>query len=178
VPRILILGGARSGKSTTAEAMLAGSGAVDYIATGHRPGAGDLEWDARVGTHRERRPEHWSTIETLDLEGVLAAEAGTPPALIDCLATWLARVMDDCRAWSADPSAGQALELRLDGLVTAWEQARRLVVAVSNEVGSGIVPATASGRRFRDELGLLNMRLAAASDEVWLCTAGIAQRLK
>jgi adenosylcobinamide kinase/adenosylcobinamide-phosphate guanylyltransferase len=62
--------------------------------------------------------------------------------------------------------------------VQAWSTTARRVVAVSNEVGSGVVPATESGRRFRDELGWLNSRLAAAADEVWLCTAGIPTRLR
>ena len=66
----------------------------------------------------------------------------------------------------------------VDRLLGAWRQTRRHVVAVSNEIGSGVVPETASGRRFRDELGRLNARVAAASDEVWLCTAGIARRLR
>ncbi len=64
----------------------------------------------------------------------------------------------------------------VDRLLGAWRQSQRYVVAVSNEIGSGVVPETASGRRFRDALGQLNARVAAASDEVWLCTAGIARR--
>ena len=176
--RVLVLGGARSGKSASAEAILAGQGPVDYIATGPLPGAGDAEWDARVGDHRERRPEHWRTQQTLDLERVLAAPGTIVPVLVDCLSTWLARVMDDCGVWSGQPGADQELAARVDRLVAAWQAARRPAVAVSNEVGSGIVPATASGRRYRDELGRLNARIAAGSSEVWLCTAGIAQRLR
>jgi len=186
--RVLVLGGARSGKSATAEAMLAQSGAVDYVATGYRPGTVDSEWDERVRGHQERRPKQWRTIETVDLVQVLAelgpAESGLAepgpraPVLIDCLATWLAQVMDDVGLWSASQGADKELALRLDRLLEAWRTTRRHVVAVSNEVGSGIVPATPSGRRFRDELGWLNARVAAASDEVWLCTAGIPQRLR
>jgi len=177
--RVLVLGGARSGKSTMAEAMLAGAGPVDYVATGQHPGPGDPEWDDRVRVHVERRPEHWTTIETLDLEAVLGRSGpAPPPALIDCLTTWLARIMDDCDVWAGDEEASSALQRRLDGLVAAWHGTARRVVAVSNEVGSGIVPATASGRRFRDELGSLNAKIAAASEEVWLCVAGIGQRLR
>jgi len=109
---------------------------------------------------------------------VLGASRTAAPALIDCLTTWLARVMDDCGLWEARQGAGDELARRTGRLVSAYQSARRRVVAVSNEVGSGIVPQTASGRRFRDELGLLNQRIAAASNEVWLCTAGIARRLK
>jgi len=176
--RVLILGGARSGKSARAEAMLAGEAAVDYVATGPLPGAGDSEWDARVDDHRSRRPAHWRTQETLDLERVLAAPDTAGPVLVDCLSTWLARVMDDCGIWAGRPGADEELAARVDGLVQTWQAARRPVVAVSNEVGSGVVPGTVSGRRFRDELGRLNARMAARSHEVWLCTAGIVQRLR
>ena len=86
--------------------------------------------------------------------------------------------MDECGAWDGDAEAGQAVTARIDGLLGAWQQTRRHVVAVSNEIGSGVVPQTPTGRRFRDELGRLNARIAAASDEVWLCTAGIARLLR
>lgn len=174
---VLVLGGARSGKSATAEAMLADRESVHYVATGPLPGAGDAEWDARVRDHQERRPAHWRTEETLDLDRVLAAPDPTP-VLIDCLSTWLARVMDDCGIWSGCPGADQELAARLDRLAESWPTTRRPVVAVSNEVGSGVVPGTVSGRRYRDELGRLNTRIAACCREVWLCTAGIAQRLR
>jgi adenosylcobinamide kinase/adenosylcobinamide-phosphate guanylyltransferase len=186
--RILVLGGARSGKSQTAEGMLTGYSTVDYVATGTPPGAGDEEWDGRVREHQYRRPAHWRTVETLALADVLAQAAdGEPgsagpqppaPVLVDCLTTWLARVMDECAAWDGDAGAGRAVTARIDGLLGAWRDTPRHVVAVSNEIGSGVVPETSSGRRFRDELGRLNARVAAASDEVWLCTAGIARRLR
>ncbi len=176
--RALVLGGARSGKSATAEAMLGDRETVDYVATGHLPGSGDDEWDERVRRHKARRPGHWRTVETLGLASVLS-DADSPAAvLIDCLATWLSRTMDDCGLWTGADDADKQLAARLDELVQAWMTTPRRAVAVSNEVGSGVVPATESGRRFRDELGWLNTRLAAAADEVWLCTAGIANRLK
>jgi adenosylcobinamide kinase/adenosylcobinamide-phosphate guanylyltransferase len=181
--RVLVLGGARSGKSATAERLLAGRDQVDYVATGAASDASDPEWAARVATHRERRPPHWATLETRDLEGVLAApdlsaRQLATPVLVDCLSTWLAGVMDECGLWSAAPGADQALAARLDGLLDAWRATRRTVVAVSSEVGSGVVPATASGARYRDELGLLNTRVAAQGQQVWLCTAGIPRRLR
>ncbi len=175
--RVLVLGGARSGKSAAAEDMLAGDGPVDYVATGTPPGSGDAEWDARVAEHRRRRPTHWRTVETLALAEVLAAP-GPAPVLVDCLTTWLARVMDDCGAWDGTAGAAGTLAARTGQVLAAWRDTRRQVIAVSNEIGSGVVPGTASGRRFRDELGQLNARIAAASDEVWLCTAGIARRLR
>ena len=176
--RVLVLGGARSGKSVFAESMLAEAVAVDYVATGATPGSGDAEWDERVREHRSRRPPGWRTLETTDVAAVLTEPDAGPPVLVDCLATWLARMMDDSGVWAGDAGAASSLSRRLEELLTAWELTSRPVVAVSNEVGSGVIPATASGRLFRDELGRLNARLAARSEQVWLCTAGISQRLR
>ena len=179
--RVLVLGGARSGKSVTAERLLASRAQVDYVACGPAPDESDPSWAERVRLHRERRPAHWATLETLDMAGVLSE---SPPArqavpvLVDCLSTWLAGVMDECGLWSAAPGADKALAGRVDGLLDAWRASRRTVVAVSNEVGSGVVPGTASGVRYRDELGMLSTRIAAESQQVWLCTAGIPRRLK
>jgi adenosylcobinamide kinase / adenosylcobinamide-phosphate guanylyltransferase len=166
----------------TAERMLAGRDRVDYVACGPLPSAADPGWAERVRVHQERRPARWTTLETLDLEGVLAGEPRpeslVAPVLVDCLSTWLAGVMDECGVWTGAPDADKNLAERVDGLVEAWRSTRRQVVAVSNEVGSGVVPATASGVRFRDELGALNTRIAAECEQVWLCVAGIAQRLR
>lgn len=156
--RILITGGARSGKSQEAERILAAAPEVVYVATAEDY-PGDDEWSARLAAHRARRPAHWTTVETAVLAPLLRAKG--PPLLIDCLGLWLARE-------SEDP----------DALLAAWRDCQREVVLVTNEVGSGVVPATASGRSFRDGLGRLNARLAAESDEVWQCVAGVACRLK
>ena len=163
--RVLVLGGARSGKSREAEHRLLAEPEVTYVATAHEV-AGDAEWAARVAQHRARRPAHWRTVETTDLGKVLGAERG--PLLIDCLTLWLGNLVHE----QADVAHA------VDELVAAWRACPSYVVGVSNEVGSGVVPPTADGRAFRDELGLLNARLAAASDEVWLVTAGIAKRLR
>jgi adenosylcobinamide kinase/adenosylcobinamide-phosphate guanylyltransferase len=173
---VLVLGGARSGKSSYAERLLARERSVDYVACGLVPDGSDPEWSDRVALHRRRRPASWQTIETLDLPAVLSRPG--PPILLDCLTTWLARVMDECGVWSDAPGADARLAETVDAAVTAWAGTRRSVVAVSNEVGSGVVPATPSGRRFRDELGVLNARVAAASPRVWLVTAGLPQRLR
>ncbi len=174
--RVLVLGGARSGKSSHAERLLARERVVDYVACGTPPGPDDTEWADRVALHRARRPASWRTVETLDLTGVLGRPG--PPVLVDCLTTWLAGVMDECGTWSGVPGADERLATAVDHLLSAWSATRRHVVAVSNEVGSGIVPATASGRRFRDEMGMLNARVAAVSQRVLLVTAGIPQRLR
>ena len=174
--RALVLGGARSGKSRYAERLLTRSREVQYVACGLPADDGDPEWADRVAVHRDRRPVSWRTLETTDLVGVLGVPG--PPLLVDCLSTWLARVMDDCGTWTAADGADARLARAVDDVVAAWAGTRRRVVAVSNEVGSGVVPATVSGRRYRDELGNLNARIAAASDRVWLLTAGLPQRLR
>lgn len=181
--RTLILGGARSGKSVTAERLLASYGQVDYVATGAPPDDTDPDWAARIRAHRKRRPATWCTLETLDVEEVLVppgAATGSldAPVLVDCLSTWLARLMESYGLWDGRPGSDEELARRVDSLLTAWRGTRRQVIAVSNEVGSGVVPATVSGVRFRDELGALNARVAAECEQVLLCTAGIAQRLK
>ncbi len=170
--RTLVLGGARSGKSVTAERMLATAPDVLYVATGGTRD-GDAEWAQRVALHRDRRPAHWRTAETCELEPLLAAGGG--PLLVDCLALWLTAAMDECDAWddAAWAATGERrLRARTGALTAAWQATSRRVVAVSNEVGSGVVPATASGRRFRDELGRLNAGIAAASEQVLLVVAG------
>ena len=174
--RTLVLGGARSGKSHHAEQLLARARTVDYVACGAAPGEEDPEWAQRVELHRSRRPASWTTVETLDLDGVLSRKGS--PVLVDCLTTWLAGVMDECGVWTEAPGADADLAARVDAVVDAWARTRRRVVGVSNEVGSGIVPDTPSGRRFRDELGVLNARIAAVSDRVVLVTAGLPQRLR
>jgi adenosylcobinamide kinase/adenosylcobinamide-phosphate guanylyltransferase len=179
--RVLVLGGARSGKSVTAERMLAAREHVDYVATGAVPDDADPEWAARVNAHRRRRPPHWTTLETRDLEPVLAsssAERLATPVLVDCLSTWLAGVMDETGLWEERATAATELTSRVDGLLGAWRSTRRHVVAVSNEVGLGVVPATASGVRYRDELGILNAGVAAECEQVWFCVAGLARRMK
>jgi adenosylcobinamide kinase/adenosylcobinamide-phosphate guanylyltransferase len=176
VTRILVLGGSRSGKSGYAESLLAEAAEVDYVATAAGR-AGDEEWMRRIAAHRARRPANWRTVETGDLAAVLTADG--PPALIDSITAWLARVMDETGYWSlpAGQSRGAHRE-RAEQLCSLWVGAERHVVAVSDEVGSGIVPEHESGRRFRDELGDLNQRLAAAADEVYLVVAGIPLRLR
>ncbi len=176
--RTLVLGGARSGKSFEAERRLGSFPEVVYVATGGSRD-GDAEWAARIGLHRERRPGSWRTVETCELAPLLVE--GGPPLLIDCLALWLTDAMDRAGAWDDAVWAAQGqkeLRERVAELVAAVRATRRTVVAVSNEVGSGIVPATASGRRFRDELGRLNNLVAAECEHVLMVVAGQAVVLK
>jgi adenosylcobinamide kinase / adenosylcobinamide-phosphate guanylyltransferase len=179
--RTLIIGGARSGKSTEAELRLCGEPAVTFLAAGPwrestgPDGAADTEWAARVARHQARRPGFWQTVESLDVAGQLQQQAGA--LLIDGIGTWLAGVMADAGLWQnrdglagADPA--DLVRARIDDLVGAWRQTAALVVAVTDDVGSGLVPAYPSGRVFRDELGWLNQRLAAESELVLHLVAG------
>jgi adenosylcobinamide kinase/adenosylcobinamide-phosphate guanylyltransferase len=167
VARTLVLGGARSGKSAEAELRLAAEPQVSYLATG-RAGDGDADWAARVGAHRARRPRWWQTVETTDLAAELGRASGA--VLIDGVGGWLAAVMDACGSWSGGPD--DHLQRRIDDLVGAWRDCRARVVAVSEETGLGVIPATSAGRLFRDQLGTLNQRLADESDETVLVVAG------
>ena len=172
-PVTLVLGGARSGKSSHAEKLVAGTlfGAAPrasvVIATAE---AGDVEMATRIMAHRTRRGANWTTIEEpLKLSQALA-DAGTRrlPVLVDCLTLWLANLLQ----------AGADLDEATDELLGALEGLASPVVFVSNEVGLGIVPETPLGRAFRDAQGRLNMRMAERADRVILMAAGLPLLLK
>ncbi|MFC4604868.1 bifunctional adenosylcobinamide kinase/adenosylcobinamide-phosphate guanylyltransferase [Rhodococcus kronopolitis] len=171
--RTLVLGGARAGKSTYAEGVLAAEPRVLYLATGVVDD-GDADWARRVAAHRARRPAGWHTVETTDVAAAL--RAAREPVLFDCVGTWLAGRIDHHKAWDSGDFAD--VEADVADLFAAWRGAPVRVVAVSNEVGSGVVPATASGRRFRDLLGRVNAALAAESETVVLVTAGLPAALR
>jgi adenosylcobinamide kinase/adenosylcobinamide-phosphate guanylyltransferase len=183
--RVLVTGGSRSGKSGFAEELateLAGRGpsGITYLATGAPPDPEiDLEWAIRVARHRDRRPSDWSVVETLDIVSQLSL-GDDSVLLIDGIGTWLARTMDDTGFWASPhlPSVRQSLDAALTALASAFAHTGRCVIAVTDEVGSGVVPPTEAGRRFRDELGQLNVALARAATEVWLVSVGLGQRLK
>ena len=166
----LVLGGVRSGKSRHAEALLRDEPRVRYVATAEPLDEGDSAWAARVAAHQERRPEHWETVETLDLAEVI--RSAEVPLLVDCLGVWLARTIDGLQGWEDEAATSRHLREAVADLCSAWTSARVDVVAVTNEVGLGVVPATVSGRLFRDELGRLNNAVSAVSDRVQLVVAG------
>jgi adenosylcobinamide kinase/adenosylcobinamide-phosphate guanylyltransferase len=172
----LVLGGARSGKSSWAEGRMARFPEVTYVATSAR-NPDDAEWEERIRIHRERRPASWTTVETLDIAGVLWRRDDSP-VLVDCLGVWITRVLDEVGAWTGEDGWQEKLRGRVDTLVDAVHHTRRELVMVSNEVGMGVVPETPAGRLFRDELGRLNAAVAGTCDEVWLCVAGIPKRWK
>jgi adenosyl cobinamide kinase/adenosyl cobinamide phosphate guanylyltransferase len=159
---VLVLGGARSGKSRHAEHLAASlPEPVSYVATACADGDADLA--ARVAEHRARRPDSWTTIESgPDLARLLRATAGT--VLLDALGPWLAAAPD----LAVDAGA------LCDALMTRAGD----TVVVSEEVGLGVHPSTGAGRRFRDALGELNQAVAAVADEVVLIVAGRALRLE
>ena len=172
--RTLVTGGARSGKSTFAESVMGGN-PVDYVATGYPASPEDPDWSDRVRRHQERRPADWRTIETLDVAGILLGTDASA-VLVDCVGLWLTRTADELNAWAG--GSEDAVEAQVSALLDALSRTSRDVVLVTNEVGLGLVPDTASGRWFRDALGRLNIGLAERCDEVWLCVAGIPVPVK
>ncbi|GHH17572.1 MULTISPECIES: bifunctional adenosylcobinamide kinase/adenosylcobinamide-phosphate guanylyltransferase [Sphingomonas] len=165
---LLVLGGARSGKSRHAQAIAEASGGdLVFIATAQ---AFDGEMTDRIARHRADRDARWRTLEApLDLAEAIAAE-DRPGAtiLVDCLTLWASNLL------LADADTDAAAQT----LVATLARASARIVLVSNEVGFGIVPDNALARRFRDVAGLLNQRVAAVVSEVDFVIAGLPQRLK
>ena len=165
---VLVLGGARSGKSAYAERLIFDSGLdAVYVATAT---PGDAEMAERIAEHRSRRGGSWRTIEAPDrLEDTLQREAGEGRAvLVDCLTLWLTNIM----------LAGADTEARARSLAQTAGRLPGLRIFVSNEVGLGLVPETGLGRRFRDAQGRLNQTMAEAADRVVFMTAGLPLILK
>jgi adenosyl cobinamide kinase/adenosyl cobinamide phosphate guanylyltransferase len=166
----LVLGGARSGKSRYAEGLIAALPAPwqshwTYVATAE---SGDEEMAERIATHRGRRGPKWQTIEApRDLAGALKSSRKTP-VLVDCLTLWLSNLM----------LAEADIEAEVAHLEAALAAATVPVVLVSNEVGYGIVPDYPLGRRFRDQQGILNQKIAARADRVVLVVAGLPLAVK
>lgn len=172
-PVSLVLGGSRSGKSTYAEKLAAGTlfgaaaQAATYIATAQ---AGDVEMATRIMAHRARRGASWTTVEEpIKLAEVLTASGPQgQPVLVECLTLWLSNLLQ----------AGIDVDESTDELLRVLDDFPLPVVFVSNEVGLGIVPATPLGRAFRDAQGRLNMRMAERAHRVILMTAGLPLLLK
>jgi adenosylcobinamide kinase/adenosylcobinamide-phosphate guanylyltransferase len=164
---ILVLGGARSGKSAHAEKRIeAQPPPWTYLATAQ---AFDAEMSERIAIHRARRDGRWSTHDApLDLVGALTSPEADGPVLVDCLTLWLSNQM----------LAGRDVEAETACLVATLAAPRGLWVAVANEVGLGIVPDNALARRFRDAAGRLNQAVAAVADEVLFMVAGLPMRVK
>lgn len=174
---VLVTGGVRSGKSRYAEALLADQPAVLYVAPGPVPDSvADPEWAARVAAHQARRTSGWRTVETADLATALEAAPGA--VLVDCLGTWVTAVVDALGTWDEPLEHWRGdFEARLQPVLRAWRAAPGPLVAVTNEVGWGLVPVHRSGRVFTDLLGRVNQAVAGACDDVVLVVAGRALHL-
>lgn len=168
--RTLVLGGIRSGKSRWAESLIGVDRTVRYIATGH-PNLSDAAWTNRIAAHRGRRSPSWQTVESSDVAIELRSAPSTP-TLVDDVGGWLVSVFDR-RGWN-DGSP----EPDVDELVCAVEDFTGPLVLISPEVGMTVVPASESGRRFADELGTTNQRLAQCCDQAVLVVAGLPTWLK
>ena len=166
----LILGGARSGKSSFAEKLAAESGrAKVYLATSQ---IWDGEMEERVSIHKSRRGPEWQLveepIELLPQLGKLASKEKV--ILVDCLTLWLTNLM------MAEADVAKASTELVQGLAKLPSGCS--VLLVSNEVGQGIVPVEKMARDFRDHAGRLHQDIAAIADNVWFVTAGLPQKLK
>jgi adenosylcobinamide kinase / adenosylcobinamide-phosphate guanylyltransferase len=160
VTLVVLLGGARSGKSRLAVELAEREQApVVFVATGE---AGDEEMAARIEQHRRERPRAWRTVEEpVELERVLADVPARATAVVDCLSLWVANVLETNKVEELTAAAVRVAATR-DGLT----------IAVSNEVGLGIVPDNPLARRYRDALGRVNALWAEAADEAYLVVAG------
>lgn len=177
-PRMLFLvGGARSGKSRLAVRLADGDPDVLFLATA-RPA--DEEMEIRVERHREERPEAWTTAEVpLGLPEMIRERVEPRHTVVlDCLTLWVSNLMAE-EAGGADGGDGEDraereehILARADDLAAAMAQHGRRWIVVSNEVGTGLHPRTRLGRRYRDLLGQVNQRIAAAADRALLVVAG------
>jgi adenosylcobinamide kinase / adenosylcobinamide-phosphate guanylyltransferase len=170
----LVLGGARSGKSRYAQALI-GQRAAIYVATARR--TRDREMSGRIERHRKDRPSSWITIEEPEFvpRVVRSAEPADAPVLVECVTLWLSSLFER----ESHTSARRQQDILMAAVRELADASRlREVIAVSNEVGGGIVPTTRVGRRFRDLQGWANQILAAEAESVVLVVAGLPLALK
>jgi adenosylcobinamide kinase / adenosylcobinamide-phosphate guanylyltransferase len=167
----LVLGGVRSGKSRYAQQLAERESRVIFVATGK---ASDDEMHRKIERHRRERPAEWITVEEpLELVQVLAQKARDCDVMVvDCLTVFAANLLE------TEGEDQSAIERRVEALCVALQSASCSVVLVSNEVGSGVVPAYPLGRRYRDLLGEINQSVARIADDVVLMVAGLPLALK
>ena len=167
----LVLGGVRSGKSRFALEIASCAPSVTFIATAR---ASDDEMRRKIERHQSERPSHWrSREEPLQLaEAISSEEDASETTIVDCLTLFAANLME---AFGEDRTA---INAAIDAFCSALRKTDRRILLVSNEVGSGIVPAYAAGRQFRDLLGEMNQRVAAVADNVVLMVAGLPLPIK
>jgi adenosylcobinamide kinase/adenosylcobinamide-phosphate guanylyltransferase len=193
---ILLLGGARSGKTRHAQNLAAQFGGdVTYVATAE---PGDDEMRARIAAHRVARPAGWQTMERPLRLGDALTDWDATVVVVDCLTLLVSNILSatggTAPAGTRLPAASTAVreagelapaalveanvESELSELLTAWRDAEFHLIVVSNEVGLGLVPETALGRVYRDALGRANQQLAQAADEVYFMVAGLPLKIK
>ncbi len=170
----LILGGVRSGKSSFAQRLAAGSNRVLFLATAE---AGDIEMAARIEAHKQSRPAQWDTLEEpLELAAALSTVAGTfDIVILECLTLWLSNLMLN------KPETSEAkvdIPSRVHELMETYGNGSASWIIVSNEVGLGVIPPTRLGRDFADELGRANQQIAAEADFVYFMAAGLPLQIK
>ena len=171
---ILILGGARSGKSALAELLASQQERVLFVATAE---ALDSEMERRIAAHRSQRPSEWKTLEE-PLDPAFAIQAvvdGYEICLLDCLTLWVSNLllkMED------NPNMEREILGEVKRLLEVYEESSATWIVVSNEVGLGVVPPTPLGRLYRDALGRVNQAIAARADRVYLTVAGLALDVK
>lgn len=170
MPLTLLTGGARSGKSGLAVAAARACGRpVVFVATGE---AADREFAERIARHRAERPSDWTLVEEpVELENAIAGVDDAACAIVDCLSLWVANLLG-----RGLPEA--ALLGAADRAASAAAARAAPTIVVTNEVGSGVVPATPAGRHYRDVLGRVNRVWAGAADEAALVVAGRVLRLE
>ena len=158
-----LIGGARSGKSALAVRSAADAEEVVFVATGE---ARDEEMAERIERHRRERPAAWTIVEEpVNLREAIEAASPTACVIVDCLSLWVSNLLE--AGWT-----DEAVEAEAQKAARAAAERPGASVAVSNEVGLGVVPATALGRRFRDVLGRVNATFAASAIEALLVVAG------
>jgi len=176
-----VTGGARSGKSAFAERLAARSfRPVTYLATMEPL---DDELRGRVARHRESRPADWETIEApLAIGDALGGAAADACVLLDCLSLWVTNRLleehgDDELSHEAAVALEERLDAELDQVLAIAKRRDGMLIVVTNEVGSGVVPPYPLGRIYRDLLGRANQRVSRAADRAWLMVAGRALEL-
>lgn len=173
----LVLGGARSGKSTFAEkiAYQRGRDMVSYLATAE---AGDQEMSERIKKHQEARPKSWQTVEeAYKLQDVFLSFPAGLVVLLDCLTIYISNIL---LKGNDNPSCHEEeiIVEELEGVINITREKNIDLIIVSNEVGSGVVPVSKLARRFRDMAGRVNQLIASRADEVYLCVAGLPVEIK
>ncbi len=171
---ILILGGARSGKSAFAERLARQRGNVLFVATAQ---ALDEDMKRRIAAHRRIRPSDWSTLEEpLALASAIpSALQGHETCLLDCLTLWVSNLL---LSMEDKPAAEEEILAAAERVLDVYRESSATWIVVSNEVGLGVVPPSPLGNKFRDVLGRVNQAVASYADEVYLMVAGMALEIR